>query len=125
MVYETFPVDDIISEVINIMKSLAENKFIEIFVSIGEGISTLTADRVKLKQILYNLLSNAIKFTPEGGMIKVTVDKEIYPDTEPACPDIGFGICEILRQDTGIGIVPEDKERIFDEFEQAITSLSQ
>ena len=84
MVYETFHVDDIMSEVINIMKSLAENKFIEIVVSIGEGISTITADRVKLKQILYNLLSNAIKFTPEGGTIKVTVDKEMCPDTGQA-----------------------------------------
>jgi len=69
MVYETFPIGTIADEVINIMKPLAENKFIEIVVSIGEGISDVTADKVKLKQILYNLLSNAIKFTPEGGKI--------------------------------------------------------
>ena len=77
MAYETFHAEDIISEVINIMKALAENKFIEIFVAIGEGISTITADKVKLKQILYNLLSNAIKFTPEGGKIHVNVDKDL------------------------------------------------
>ena len=76
MVYETFLIDDIIGEVINIMRSLAENKFIEFVVSMGEGISTITADRVKLKQILYNLLSNAIKFTPEGGTVKIRVAKE-------------------------------------------------
>ncbi len=78
MVYETFFIDDIIGEVINIMRSLAENKFIEFVVSMGEGISTVTADRVKLKQILYNLLSNAIKFTPEGGTVKIRVSKEEY-----------------------------------------------
>lgn len=124
MVYETFLVDDAISEVMNIMKSLAENKFIEIIVSIGEGIRTITADRVKLKQILYNLLSNAIKFTPEGGMVKVSVIKEEnfdkhYPSSMHSLEFIRFSI-----QDTGIGIGLEDKERIFDEFEQASTSLS-
>jgi diguanylate cyclase (GGDEF)-like protein len=124
MVYETFSVDDVLSEVINIMNPLAENKFIEIVVSIGEGVSTITADRVKLKQILYNLLSNAIKFTPEGGMIKVTVAKEEnlegrYPWAAPGMEFISFSV-----QDTGIGISPEDKEKIFDEFGQANSDFS-
>lgn len=124
MVYETFLVDDIISEIINVMKSLAENKFIEIFVSLGEGVSTITADRVKLKQVLYNLLSNAIKFTPEGGMVKVAVAREEnidkrYPDTVPGPAFIKFEV-----QDTGIGISLDDMERIFDEFEQANTTFA-
>jgi len=121
MLYETFPVDEVLSEVINTMKSLAENKFIEIVVSMGEGISSITGDRVKLKQILYNLLSNAIKFTPEGGKVKVTVDKEEHLDTGSIQ---GLGYLQFAVQDTGIGISAEDKERIFDEFEQASTSLS-
>jgi diguanylate cyclase (GGDEF)-like protein len=124
MVYETFHVDDILSEVINTMKSLAENRFIEIVVSIGEGVSMLTADRVKLKQILYNLLSNAIKFTPEGGMIKVAVDKGMCPDTGQAAEISDSECMKFSVQDTGIGIVPEDKERIFDEFEQASISFA-
>jgi len=124
MMYETFLVDDVISEVINIMKSLAEKKFLEILVSIGEGVSAVTADRVKLKQILYNLLSNAIKFTPEGGKVKVDVSREVdmdihSPSSMPVLEFIKFSV-----QDTGIGIGAEDKEKIFDEFEQASTSLS-
>jgi PAS domain S-box-containing protein len=87
MMYETFLVDDVISEVINIMKSLAEKKFLEILVSIGEGVSAVTADRVKLKQILYNLLSNAIKFTPEGGKVKVDFREVVWINILPArCP---------------------------------------
>ena len=124
MVYETFSVDDVIGEVINIMKSLAENKFIEIFVSIGEGVSAITADRVKLKQVLYNLLSNAIKFTPEGGMVRVDAAKEQPMNSGTS----GYGSdLEFVRfsvQDTGIGIGPEDKEKIFDEFEQASSTFS-
>ncbi|HMK49226.1 MAG TPA: response regulator [Thermodesulfovibrionales bacterium] len=123
MVYETFTVDDVISEVINVMKSLAENKFIEIYVSIGEGIGVVTADRIKLKQILYNLLSNAIKFTPEGGTVRVDVSHEEAP--QPVVPENGgVQLLKFSVQDTGIGIGPEDKEKIFDEFEQATSTLS-
>jgi diguanylate cyclase (GGDEF)-like protein/PAS domain S-box-containing protein len=124
MVYETFLVDDIIGEVINIMKTLAENKFIEIMTSIGEGITTITADRVKLKQILYNLLSNAIKFTPEGGMVKVDVARGQNFDKPHARSATELEFIRFSVSDTGIGISPEDKERIFDEFEQANASLS-
>jgi diguanylate cyclase (GGDEF)-like protein/PAS domain S-box-containing protein len=125
MVYETCNVDDIMNEVISVMKSLAENKFIEIIVTIGEGVSTITADRIKLKQILYNLLTNALKFTPEGGMVRIEVAKaENY---EKRCPGHMPGQ-EFIRfsvQDTGIGVSPEDKEKIFDEFEQANTTFSE
>jgi DNA-binding response OmpR family regulator/two-component sensor histidine kinase len=124
MVYETFSIDDVIDEVMNIMKSFADNKFIEIAVSIGESIGTITADRVKLKQILYNLLSNAIKFTPEGGMVGIDVSKEEnvdgrYPWALPVLEFVKFSIW-----DTGVGIDPEDKDRIFDEFEQVNSSFS-
>ncbi len=124
MVYETFSIDDVIDEVMNIMKSFADNKFIEIAVSIGESIGTITADRVKLRQILYNLLSNAIKFTPEGGMVGIDVSKEEnvdgrYPWALPVLEFVKFSIW-----DTGVGIDPEDKDRIFDEFEQVNSSFS-
>jgi len=124
MVYETFQVDDVINEVINIMKSLAENKFLEILVSVGEDIGTITADKVKLKQILYNLLSNAIKFTPEGGVIKVEVNRETGTDSKHPFPLSDSEFIRFSVSDTGIGIVPEDKEKIFDEFEQASTVFS-
>lgn len=124
MVYETFPVDDIIREVMGVMKPLAENKFIEIFVSMGEEVATVTADKVKMKQILYNLLSNAIKFTPDGGVVRLTVSEDKTPDKcfPGGTPDIAC--IQISVQDTGIGIGPEDKERIFDEFEQASAVFS-
>jgi signal transduction histidine kinase/CheY-like chemotaxis protein len=65
----------------------------------------LTADEGKLKQVLYNLLSNAIKFTDEGG--RVTVEAHRYED-----------FVRLTVADTGVGIAPEDQERIFDEFQQ-------
>jgi signal transduction histidine kinase len=63
------------------------------------------ADRRRLYQVLLNLLSNAIKFTPPGGQIRVTLSR-----TED--------IAEVAVSDTGVGIAPDDQERIFEEFVQ-------
>jgi CheY-like chemotaxis protein/anti-sigma regulatory factor (Ser/Thr protein kinase) len=60
---------------------------------------------VRFKQILYNLLSNAVKFTPKGGQITIE------------CVDY-WDFVRVSVTDTGIGIRPEDREVIFDEFRQ-------
>jgi signal transduction histidine kinase/CheY-like chemotaxis protein len=63
------------------------------------------ADRVRFRQIVENLLSNAIKFTPDGGEITVSV---------AGAEDHVF----VTVADTGVGIAPEDHERVFEEFQQ-------
>ena len=65
----------------------------------------ISADERKLKQIMFNLLSNAVKFTPDGGVITTTVRRE------------GKDLITSVA-DSGIGIKPEDQERVFGEFEQ-------
>ncbi len=113
--YETFFVEEIINEVVETMKPMAEEKSIEMVINIEPEIDTLTADRVKVKQILYNLLSNAIKFTPEGGSVSISAGHDRINNEEA----IRFAV-----KDTGVGIPPDDLDRIFDEFEQIDTSLS-
>jgi diguanylate cyclase (GGDEF)-like protein/PAS domain S-box-containing protein len=124
MIFETFNVGDLIEDVLNIMSPLAESKFIKVDVRKDESADVITADRVKIKQILYNLLSNAIKFTPEGGGVGVRVEHEDMSKScnvwlDPECELIKFSIW-----DEGVGISPDDKDRIFDEFEQVDTTLS-
>jgi two-component system cell cycle sensor histidine kinase PleC len=63
-------------------------------------------DERAIKQILLNLLSNAMKFTPENGT--VTAFAELYADGS-----LAFGV-----NDTGVGIAPEDQDRVFDSFGQ-------
>jgi signal transduction histidine kinase len=70
---------------------------------------SISADKGKLTQVIYNLLSNAIKFTPPGGRVIVAVLEQ---------PDL----IEISVQDTGVGIDPQDHERIFESFEQVSSS---
>ncbi len=78
------------------------------------NLPALTADRAKLKQILYNLLSNAIKFTEEGGRIGVRAT--------PTQDEEGREQVQVAVWDTGVGIAPEDQHRIFLEFEQVDSS---
>jgi PAS domain S-box-containing protein len=71
----------------------------------------IDADEMKLKQILINLLSNAAKFTPDGGRITLQAERE--------------GNEIVVRvSDTGIGVRPEDRLRIFEAFEQVDSSYS-
>jgi PAS domain S-box-containing protein len=67
--------------------------------------SSLYAERIRFKEILYNLLSNAIKFTPASGSI--WVDAAIEP---------GFLVISVT--DTGVGIAPSEHEAIFNKFYQ-------
>ena len=74
-------------------------------VTIDERLGEYVGDERKIKQILLNLLSNAVKFTPEGGRIGIHARR-------------ADGSVEISVTDTGIGIAPEDRARIFEEFRQ-------
>jgi len=81
--------------------------------------ATITADERKLKQILYNLLSNAVKFTPNGGEVSVSaqtceLDNAQFSDAE----NVQRRGIKISVSDTGIGLIPEDLDRIFNPFEQ-------
>jgi signal transduction histidine kinase len=73
-------------------------------------------DRRRLHQILVHLLNNAIKYTPDRG--KVFIEGRVLPNTR-ATGGNSTGTArfvEITFRDTGIGIAPEDRERIFEKF---------
>jgi len=72
-------------------------------------LGEVRGDERKVRQVTLNLLSNAIKFTPEGGRIEVT-----------AVP--GEACVEVSVRDTGVGIAPEDQEKVFEEFRQVGTA---
>jgi PAS domain S-box-containing protein len=91
------------------LEHLAAAKHQILTVELGENVPILTADRGKVKQILYNLLSNAIKFTKDGGRIGMQAS---------AVQSDGADKVQVSVWDTGIGIAAEDLNRIFLEFEQ-------
>ncbi|MDQ1921558.1 sensor histidine kinase [Massilia pseudoviolaceinigra] len=92
----------VIREVLEDMIPLAEAKNIDLGV-IGEADGDIQARFVDLKVLVKNLLDNAVRYTPEGGRVDLTVRRE--------------GAAVILQvDDTGPGIAPAERERVFDSF---------
>jgi len=122
--HQTFPLKTTIDEVLMVLKPLAGKKGIEPKIEMSSEVDSFTADKIKFKQILYNLLSNAIKFTPEGGTVGINIEKvkgnkEILPWALES-----QRLLKVSVWDTGVGIRPEDREKIFEEFEQLDPSKS-
>ena len=92
-----------IEEAVRAIRQEIEARRQTLEVEIAEPLPPVRADRNRVVQILTNLLSNAYKYTPEEGHIRVTVQ-----------PDGGVVICSV--SDTGIGIAPEEQERLFTKF---------
>jgi len=109
---ETFSLHKAIDEVCSIIMPLAKKKRLVIKKQISLAIQVVRLDQQKFKQVLYNLLSNAVKFTPDGGRVEIVVD----PQTRDRF--------QVQVIDTGIGIKPEDFERLFMEFQQLDSSAS-
>jgi len=105
-----------IPEVVGVVQSLAQQKNITVTVEVKEPLPTITADRMRVQQMIYNLLSNAIKFTDPGGHVTVTADT-LFPGGP--CDSCSL---RIRVADTGIGIKAEDQARIFEKFEQVDAS---
>jgi PAS domain S-box-containing protein len=78
----------------------------------GDGEVRIVADADRLTQVINNLLSNAIKFTPEGGRIEV----DIFG------PQVSRSFVGLSIWNNGVSISEQDRERVFDKFEQIQSS---
>lgn len=102
------PVKGLVEGSLFLIKEKARAHRISLSLDVAADVDELviTADSRRLKQVLLNLLSNAVKFTPDGGRVTVGARRE------------GEELL-ISVSDTGVGITPEDQQRIFEEFYQA------
>ena len=82
----------------------------------GDIPRTLIGDDHRIAQVITNLLGNAVKFTPEHGA--VSLDARLVEEENQLCT------LQIGVSDTGIGIKPEQQEKIFQSFEQAESSTT-
>ncbi len=113
---ENFSLKKIIREVESAMRIQAEKKGLVLVLDMEQASDvTLVGDAFRLRQILYNLLGNAIKFTTRG-FVRLSATTRSFPDGKVGC------LFEIM--DTGIGIRKEDIQKIFNQFEQADTSIT-
>jgi PAS domain S-box-containing protein len=110
---ETYGLPDLVQDVTMTIRPLVEGKGNKLQTSCEEE-GNIRTDVTKLRQILLNLLSNANKFT-EGGLITFKVFKE----SRNHRGGYGFSV-----QDTGIGMTPEQLEKLFQPFTQADASTT-
>ena len=115
LMLETFPISDLIEDVIFSVQSLIKKNDNVLQVSSGSDIGTMEGDETKVRQVLFNLLSNAAKFT-EQGRITLTVTRQT------TCNGLDWIDFQVV--DTGIGMSPEEMTPLFQPFVQADTSTS-
>jgi len=116
--FAEFNFEHMIKKVVGVINFRVDEKKQSFSVHIDQHIPRmLIGDDQRLAQVITNLLSNAVKFTPEGGSVKLDTSLEKIDENS---------ICTIKIEviDTGIGISPENQEKLFTSFEQAERGIS-
>lgn len=108
-----FQIEKIVSAQCDMARPLAEKKNLALIEEIAPDLPPIEQDQNRLQQALNNLLSNAIKFTPEGGTVKVIVNR-----------DVENNMLLLSVSDTGIGIAEEEQKTIFEKFRQGSSANS-
>ena len=99
----TFPFAGLLEESCQAMRIEAQRRGHTLRLEGTDGLPAIRADRERISQVVMNVLSNAIKYTPDGGRIVLTAG---------CTPDRVW----LEVADNGIGIPPEDRDRIFERF---------
>jgi len=112
-----FSFEEMIRRVVNVTNFRLDEKHQDFSLHIdGDIPRTLIGDDHRIAQVITNLLGNAVKFTPEHGA--VSLDARLVEEENQLCT------LQIGVSDTGIGIKPEQQEKIFQSFEQAESSTT-
>ncbi|MDR2313181.1 MAG: response regulator [Spirochaetaceae bacterium] len=117
-----FNFEKTLRKAVNVVNFRVEEKQQHFTVQLEDGIpSTFIGDDQRLTQVITNLLSNAVKFTPEKGTVSL---RSSFMGEERAAAGKRICIIRISVADSGIGISPEQQQRLFRSFEQADNNTS-
>lgn len=108
---ETFPIDELIQDVVQKYRPSAEDKGIRLEASLPDEAPAIAADIGLIERVLENLIENALRHTPAGG--RVAVRLEVGGD------GISVDVC-----DTGRGIAPQELARVFERFYRGQEALT-
>ena len=104
----SFSLPEVLATAATLVREQAVRRGIRLEVEVDPAVTTIVADKRKVKQVVVNLLANAVKFTPNGGRVEVSA--RLLADA-----------IHVSVRDTGPGIAVDDQARIFEEFGQART----
>jgi two-component system OmpR family sensor kinase len=111
--HEPVPLQDVAREVLEAMLPLADRRGIDLGMERSDAVR-VAGDRQALRVLVRNLLDNAIRYTPEGGRVDVTVERQEL--TPPRAV--------LVVSDCGPGIPIAERERVFDRFYRVPGSAS-
>jgi signal transduction histidine kinase len=110
--FKSVEIDELVDEIVRSTKRQVEDKQQSIKLELGEAMPKIWGDRTRLAQVLTNLVSNAHKYTPEAGEMVIGAEDSVnHWDPEGPGRVVHFWV-----RDNGIGIAPEDQQRIFQKF---------
>jgi signal transduction histidine kinase len=107
-----FSLHDALERGVVMVRERTVGRGLRVSLDLAPEVNLVTADERRIRQVVFNLLSNAVKFTPEGGSIVVATERR-------------DGEVHVSVRDTGSGVAPEDRERIFEEFQQTEVGVRQ
>lgn len=105
---EPVNVNEVVDEIADSLRSMASDKRLDFDVNLPDTPTFVTSDRRALAQIVLNLANNALKYTDRGGVV-IDVATRVTSSGR---------FCDVSVKDTGVGIKPEDRERLFQAFSQ-------
>jgi signal transduction histidine kinase len=120
------PIGPVVGEVVSTLTPTARKKGVKLEADVGEGLAQLRGDPERLRQVFLNLTENAIKFTPAAGTVTLRA-RMVGGDADD--DEEGLALLaptrarlEVRVLDTGIGIPPREREKVFDAFYQVDSS---
>jgi signal transduction histidine kinase len=100
---EQVRLDELVGETVEAMRVQADARHVRVLTDLPRGLHPAQADPEKLQRVLFNLIQNAIRHTPADGSVVVRA------------AGVGDAV-EIEVADSGAGIAPDDRERVFEPF---------
>jgi signal transduction histidine kinase/DNA-binding response OmpR family regulator len=107
-----FEVRESLEYCLSLVRERALKQNVLLSLEVDPALSLFDADRLRFRQVVLNLLSNAVKFTPDGGRVEVRASI------------LGQDLV-VTVADTGVGVAPEDRQRIFGSFQQGTRASGQ
>ncbi|WP_037599692.1 sensor histidine kinase [Streptacidiphilus rugosus] len=120
---EPVDVTDLLHQIAAVHQIQAARASITLTVSAPDDLLTLTADPIRLRQVVTNLLTNALRHTPQGGQVHLCARTDSNGPTADTC-DPRARTLTLEVTDTGSGIAVQDLPRVFDRFWRADRSRS-
>jgi len=107
-----FSLQDALERGVSMVREQATTEGVQVTLHENGGTDVVSGDERRIRQVIFNLLSNAVKFTPEGGQVDVSAARV-------------NGEMRVSVADSGPGIAVEDRDRIFEEFQQTDAAAQQ